>query len=268
MALFLSICVGENDLAGAESLAGVCPDGSVFIVKRASDVPCRRAKLVDPSEVPPLRPELLPNPYTWMIDQQSRDPHNPYNLIDAAEKIRALRAGESVPQKNQAAIGPGQAPAPQVTAPSPATVRFSESQLRDISRLVALRQRLAPAKLRIEDVHGREQLEIEMAFSPSVEGQVLAALRESSGKRRVLMFAARSMAADEFYPNFFIVQGAMTFRPDPARGQEVGFLIGEAGALAPSERVVGYLMIPAKFDPSQPMDLWWNDQSVSAVLAP
>jgi hypothetical protein len=268
MTCFLSVCIGGGDLARAESLSGVCPDGSMFIVKDASDVPCRKAKLVDPSEMPPLRPELLPNPYTWTIDQQSRDPRNPYNLIDAAEKIRALRAGESVPQKTPLATGLAQVPAPETAAPSQEAVRFSDSELRDIPRLIALRQRLAPAKLRIEDVHGREQLEIELAFSPSFEGQVLDALNESAGKQRVLMFLARSVGANEFYPNFFVVQGAMTFRPDPDQSQEVGFLIGGGGPLAPGERVLGYLLIPAKFDLGQPMDLWWNDQSVSAVLAP
>jgi hypothetical protein len=31
---------------------------------------------------------------------------------------------------------------------------------------------------------------------------------------------------------------------------------------------VGYLRIPQRFDPAQPMDLWWNDRSIEAILEP
>ncbi len=45
----------------AGSVAGMCPDGSAFIVGRKADAPCVRARFVeDPSQLPPLRPELLP----------------------------------------------------------------------------------------------------------------------------------------------------------------------------------------------------------------
>ena len=49
--------------AAAEALSGVCPDGSIFIVQRHADIPCKRAKLVDSAELPPIRPQLLPRPY-------------------------------------------------------------------------------------------------------------------------------------------------------------------------------------------------------------
>ena len=95
--------------ANADSVAGLCPDGSAFIVRRRADAPCDRAKFVDdPSDMPPLRPELLPRPYTWQLDHQARDPNNPYNLLDQAEQVRAA---QDPPPGEAAPSGPSQASA-------------------------------------------------------------------------------------------------------------------------------------------------------------
>ena len=51
-----------------------------------------RTRLVAPDEVPPLRPEYLPSPYTWQVYQQNRNPNNPYNLIDDARQVRGMDA--------------------------------------------------------------------------------------------------------------------------------------------------------------------------------
>ena len=64
--------------AGAATLSGVCPDGSFFVVQSRDAVPCSQPHFVDdPSELPPLRPHLLPRPYTWYVDQEARNPNNP-----------------------------------------------------------------------------------------------------------------------------------------------------------------------------------------------
>ena len=68
----------------AVALTGICPDGSIFIVRDASGVPCRDAKLVDSNDVPPLNPEMLPRPYGWEVFDRRNDPNNPYNMVDAA----------------------------------------------------------------------------------------------------------------------------------------------------------------------------------------
>ena len=39
---------------GAAALTGVCPDGSIYIVQEASQIPCREAKAVELDEVPPI----------------------------------------------------------------------------------------------------------------------------------------------------------------------------------------------------------------------
>jgi hypothetical protein len=252
-------------MAHAAGIAGVCPDGSAFIVQSRKDVPCRRAKLVPPDELPPLRPELLPHPYTWHVDQEARDPRNPYNLIDAAQKIRALRAGEASGEPST----PRVETATRVPAPSAAPrVFLSDPELRDLARIIKLRQQIAPARLSVEDLQGRQRLEIELAHSPALEAQILEVLGESPEERRVLVFSARSAISSEFHPNFLVVQGSLTFRPDPGRPEESGFLSGEPGPLPRGVLTLGYLVIPDRFDPAQPMDLWWNDRSLTAVLSP
>src|SRR5262245_54405865 len=67
--------------AGA-AISGVCPDGSIFIVQSADAIPCREAKRVDPQDLPPLQPELLPRPYGWERFNRLADPNNPYNLVE------------------------------------------------------------------------------------------------------------------------------------------------------------------------------------------
>ncbi len=254
-------------LAQAASLAGVCPDGSAFIVHKREDVPCSRAKLVPPSELPPLRPELLPRPYNWHVDHEARNPHNPYNLIDAAQKIRAHRAGTTGPGTRRPSTVPHTQSSPTRAPAQGPRISLGEADLRDLLRLVELRQHVAPAKLTVEDIQGRAQLELLVAHSPAFEARILEQLGESTAERRVLVFTAHSAVGSEFHPNFFVVQGTLTFRPEPTHPREVGFLLGAPGPLAHGTPVLGYLVIPARFDPQQPLDIWWNDRSFNAVLA-
>jgi hypothetical protein len=248
--------------ASAESLAGVCPDGSAFIVQREADIPCARAKLVDPSDLPPLRPELLPRPYKWMVDQEARDPKNPYNLVDEARRIRELRAGTADPTETPTPAGE---PLPPRAA---ARLSLGESELRDLVQLVALRQQVAPAELVVEDIHGRPQLFLQLAYSRAFEARALEAAPSEADRTRVLVFTARAGAPLEFYPNFLVTQAGATFRPDPLSPEEVRFLVGAPGPLAAGAMAVGYLRIPQRFDPARPMDLWWNDRSIEALLEP
>jgi hypothetical protein len=250
--------------AFAETLVGVCPDGSAFIVQHKKDIPCARAKLVDPNEMPPLRPQLLPRPYPWLVDQQLRDPHNPYNVIDAARKVREARAA----QPEAGAPTPLQAPSPAPAVPrATPKLSFGDEDLKNLMQLIYLRQELAPAEFVIEDALGAEQLRIQVAHSESVESQVLSALRPT-GEWRVLAFSATAVETVEFHPNFFVVQDSRTFRPDPADPSELGLLVGERGPLEAGSATLGYFLIPARFDVARELEVWWNDRSIEVTLAP
>ena len=270
LALVLGMALPAS--APADSTTGVCPDGSFFIVGDLEDVPCARAKLVDPADLPPIRPQLLPRPYTWHVDQQARDPNNPYNLLDAAEKIREARSART---------GPVPAPAEQKSAtkrsgprveprlPGGSVPQFSEAELRDLIRLIEKRQQIASAELGIEDLRGGERLRILLAHSRSFETIVLDWFDLSSEDQRVIAFVVVAPGEQtDFHPNFFVVQGARTFRPDPADPRELGLLVGTPGPIPGGSLALGYLVIPASFDPATSMDLWWNDRSTTATLAP
>ena len=71
--------------ARASIISGVCPDGSMFIVKNLADIPCADAKRVAPDDMPPIKPEYLPRPYGWQRFQREQDPNNPYNLVEEFE---------------------------------------------------------------------------------------------------------------------------------------------------------------------------------------
>ena len=60
----------------------------------------------------------------------------------------------------------------------------------------------------------------------------------------------------------------MTYRPDPESPQEIGFIVGDPGELEAGYLTLGYMVLPARFDPSGALEIWWNDRSVVAVLQP
>lgn len=266
----LLICASAP-AARAESIVGVCPDGSAFIVQKMADVPCARAKLVDEaSDMPPLRPDLLPRPYTSQLKHQARDPNNPYNLLDAAAKVRraeeAKRAMALDTPQVASARPVAQAGTPEAAAEGPLHLDLDQDEMRDLVRLVALRQELAPATFRIEDARGNERLIVRVAHSAAFEQRVLDALGESKG--HVLLYSARSVRDAEFHPNFFLVHEGATFRPDPEDPLESGLIVGEPGQLEAGYLVLGYLVIPDRFDPATGLEVWWNDRSVHTILNP
>ncbi len=270
--------------AADSTLSGVCPDGSFFIVQSRADVPCSQPRFVEASDMPPLRPHLLPRPYAWYVDQEARNTNNPYNLVDAAEKIRAARLGPkpgTTPEAEaQQAARAGSAPAANVAArPLPTTseahasprgplMQLADDELRDLVRLIGLRQTESPAQLSVSDARGDARLRIQLAYSAAFESFALASLGRDPAADHVIVFAALAEADTEFQPNFFVVQNGRTFRPDPASPSELGFLLGEAGKLPSGELAVGYIVVPSSFDPRIAMELFWNDRSVEAVLAP
>ena len=263
--LLALLVLGLPSASSGGSIAGVCPDGSAFIVHQKAQIPCLRAKLVEPSALPPLRPEYLPKPYPWMVDQKARNPNNPYNLIDAAEAIRAARSGEAPkPSPEGAPSTEAAPPGPRPAATGPA---LPPEELEALVELIELRQEEAPALLRAEDALGRGRIEVRFAYSRAFEGRVLEWLARGAGEARVLIFSVRAIEGAEFHGNLFFLQAARGFRPDPSAPDELGFLVGRLGPLEPGRFLVGYVVLPASFDPAQPMELWWNDRRIESRLA-
>ncbi len=280
LALFGALLVATA--ASAEILTGLCPDGSAFVVQHRGAVPCKHARFVESGDMPPLRPKFLPRPYAWQLDREARDPDNPYNLVERARKIRELRArgsdpaGPPIAGSGPSSANPTGAP-PAIQRPASGAshgradrafgLALPEPELVQLLDLVELRQQLAPARILVEDLAGAARLQISFAYSEAFEARALEALGIPEGKR-VLAFSLYAEQATEFHPNFFVIQREITYWPEPEDPREVGVLAGEPGAIAAGGVVLGYLVVPDRFNLASEMELFWNDYRTRAQLVP
>jgi hypothetical protein len=271
--------------AGA-AISGVCPDGSIFIVQTADAIPCRAAKRVDPQDLPPLQPDMLPRPYGWERFNRLTDPNNPYNLVDSppppgyAAMPRAddpVAAGSAVappppvslptgaPQPQIAALAP---PAPE--APRPLDLALTARDIADLDEIVALSQSFAPVAVSRYSAAGERSAQVQLARSAGFEQRVHAALaaRSAGPHGPVVLFRAEAHAAGAIHGNLTFVQGHVAFHPDPTKPEQLGVIDGAFGDLAAGQRVLGYAVLPPHLDPAAPVDIYWDDRRATATLSP
>lgn len=286
--------------SAAETISGVCPDGSIFIVQRRSAVPCPQAKQVDPNEIPPLNPELLPRPYGWEQFQDRQDPNNPYNVVDSAPSARSLDAPRSAARREAAAGARSSRSYPETsqppealenhapqrriqsarTTPSVATARgtetapiFREKDLRDLALIVELSQRHAPATFdtraegNAEDTSG---LTLRLAHSAAFEPQLRALFQGRGGlpPGEVVLFSVVASNPEPFYGNLTFVQSGTVYHPSRDDVRDLGLLRSEFGMLRVGEPVLGYARLPESMDLSREIDIYWNDRLLSTILKP
>lgn len=261
--------------AVAESITGLCPDGSVFIVQRASAIPCKEARLVEPHEVPPMRPEYLPRPYNWQVYNEIQDPNNPYNLVESARKVREMRGDGPPPglPGTPPAVEAAQAPAQPAIARSfePQDLGLSDGELRDLFLIVELSQDHAPAAFVQHGAEGVGELYVALAHSAVFERRLHAewdTAPDEPGGGPVLLFSAVARDATEFHGNLTFVQGHLTFHPQADDARQMGVLQGRLGALGADEAVLGYVVLPRQLDPQRSMDIYWDDRRLRTTLAP
>ncbi len=256
---------------GAEAaITGVCPDGSMFIVKNEKSIPCKAAKVVEPEEMPPIRPEYLPQPYTWKVYNEAQNPNNPYNLIDAAREVRELR--ENGPQLQNRPQPRGGSPHVSAAPPAPAPQRpvapldlgLADDEIRDLYSVVELSQQRAPATFSRETADGRGVFELRLAHSLAFEGRLQQAWASRGGLTSggVLVFTALSKRPEAFHANLTFLQDHLSFQPEIGNARQLGILQGRLGELAADELVLGYVALPDAMDLSRPMDVYWNDRRI------
>jgi hypothetical protein len=248
----------------------------MFIVSKPSDIPCSEAKLVEPHAMPPLRPELLPRPYGWQVFQEQQDPNNPYNLIDAARKVRgeepvpeAVEEHAAVPPPQQDdRVTPDPAPLPPVSAPAPARLALSPEEKRDLALIVELAQQRAPASF--ERRGGSSPVVVRLAHSRAFEARLheFLARRGGGAAGSVVLFTAAASEPSSFHAQFTFAQGHTAFHPEADDPAQFGLIDGRLGGLAAGESVLGYVVLPPLIDVSEPMDVYWNDRRLAATLRP
>jgi hypothetical protein len=255
------------------AITGVCPDGSIFIVQSADAIPCREAKRVEPQDVPPIQPELLPRPYGW---ERFNRRANPYHLVDSAPATREPVAPPGLTPPPPAPPAPAAEPA-RVAAVAPVSaaaraidLALSERDVADLDEIVALSQSVAPATLSHYASDGERRALLQLARSTAFEQRVHAALASQGGGLRgpVVLFRAEARAAGPLHGNLTFVQGHVAFHPDPANPDQFGVIDGALGEVAAGQRVLGYAVLPEHLDPGQPLDIYWDDRRITATLGP
>jgi hypothetical protein len=249
--------------AGARTITGVCPDGSIFIVQRA-----------------------LPRPYGWERFNQETDPNNPYNIVDSLRSGVAPEgaAPTTPPTPEQAvqsappgtsAVAPPVAPTmlPPVSAaasPRRLDLQLSAAELRDLASIVEMMQEYAPAGVVRRDVAGGALVVVRMARSAAFDARVRGALQRQGAQAAgpVVLFDVVASEAGAFYGNFTFVQGHVAFHPDTTNPEQFGLLGGALGDVTPGQPLLGYVVLPAHVDLARSLDIYWNDLQITATLRP
>jgi hypothetical protein len=259
----------------AASISGVCPDGSIYVVQRPELIPCSSSKQVEPTELPPLRGEYLPRPYGWELHQKRQDQNNPYNLVDLAPSVRrdgdgdAAAAAHTTTAESDATALRAPLPSPSSPPQSPPHAQlasapfFGPDESGDLFEIVELSQTSAPARFEPED----DGVALSLARSPAFEATL--AERGAAPRGPVVLFAARALGdAGSFRAQLTFVQGHRAFYPDIADPAQLGVLAGALGEIAPDRPLLGYIVLPSDYDPSQEMEIFWHDRQLHATLSP
>ena len=152
----------------------------------------------------------------------------------------------------------------------PLALGLSAEELRDLFAIVELSQERVPARLARETASGQGVFEVSFARSDAFEGMLREVFDARGGLPTggVLLFAARSVAAEQFYASFTFLQGHLSYQPDATDPRQLGVLQGQLGALAPGEVVLGYVSLPPNFDPTGELDIYWDDRHITTSFAP
>jgi hypothetical protein len=256
----------------------------MFIVQRAESVPCRDAKAVEPSDVPPMKPEYLPRPYGWEVFYRRNDPNNPYNLIHpqppepstpvhrAPDDRNDPRLSREQPENEtwvpeRSDFQAGSAPVARSEGRTDgSTLELVETEVEDLSMIVELSQRGAPASFTDDGSGGRVRLARSLAFEGRMR-DLLASRGHASGGP-VVLFVADADSGGSFYGNLTFVQNGIAFHPSNENPYEFGVIRGRLGPLENGSSVLGYVVLPNRLDPSHPIDVYWNDRQLTATFQP
>jgi hypothetical protein len=256
----------------------------MFIVQRPESVPCNDAKAVDPGDLPPMKPQYLPRPYGWEVFYRKNDPNNPYNLIheqpaESPAPVHRTQGDRADPRlsREQAVREPRvpdrpdlQSGAAPVARPEPKTagsaLTLVDAEAEDLAMIVELSQRRAPASFTDDGAQGRVRLARSLAFEARMREYLAGSGYANSGP--VVLFVADADSAGSFYGNLTFVQNGLAFHPSSDDPYQIGVIRGRLGPLENGSSVLGYVVLPERLDPSDPIDVYWNDRQLTAIFQP
>jgi hypothetical protein len=256
----------------------------MFIVQRAESVPCRDAKAVEPSDVPPMKPEYLPRPYGWEVFHRKNDPNNPYNLIQQQPPEPPTPVHPAQGDRNDPRL-PREQPVTETWVPGHSVVQggsapvarsegridgsaldLVDTEVEDLAMIVELSQRGVPAAFPDDGSRGRVRLARSLAFEARMRDHLVGRGHRSGGP--VVLFVADADSRGSFYGNFTFVQNGIAFHPSNDNPTELGVIRGQLGELEDGSSVLGYVVLPERLDPSHPIDVYWNDRQLTATFQP
>ncbi len=240
-ALIALLAAGAPDVARA--LVASCEDGSVVLAQRWADVRCEGAMQVDPDDLAlGVHHSRLPDVAALRRNHEAARERDLDAQLARIERQRSTTVG-ALPLE----------PAERRTT-TVGALPLEPAERRLLARLFSGGdQGVALAR----DAGDEAPARLWIVYSPELEARVRRAIATS---RPIVVFALEPVTAARAggLPSF--AQRGVTFRPRLSR--DVGWL-GAAG-----ERRLGYVALPAGFDPALPMALFWGDAVAAARLAP
>jgi len=223
--------------AGARGVVASCADGSVLLASRWEDVHCAGAIRMPPG----------------VTARVGSTKHRAAALATLREADRERELEEQI------------AGAVSAERVSPVSLDLTTAQGDELRQLLARGQAASAAFIERPRAVGQAD-RMHLAHSPELE----ARLREefaAAGEALpgpVLVFGLEPSPGASRPPIPAFAQGGVTFRPYPGDARQLGW-IGESFLVSPH---LGYVVLPAGFDLSRPLVIFWGDAVAATRPAP
>lgn len=247
--LAATLLLAAAPASDASALVVSCADGSLVFARHWRDVHCAGATLVARCSIPPL----------------GLRPPEPSLARRQAFRAQQESAREGALERQLADALSRRAAPPAVS--SAASAAPAAEERRSLDRLLGS----APAGgvLQLE-LRGAQPARLRVAHSPALERRLRADLAQRGlpAPGPVVVFSLAEAAAGPGVPVPAFAQGGVTLRPDAADPAQLGWL--GAGAPEPGRGTprLGYVALPAGFDLTRPLVVFWGDAVAAARLRP
>ena len=233
-ALGASLLAAAAASAGARSLLATCADGSVVVARQWKDVRCEGAMPVEPDAL------ALGVHHSRQPDQRAlRRAHEAVRERDLDEQLAAV-----VRERRASAV-----------------LRLAPAERWRLARRIAAGEGVFTLAREIE---GAGRVHARVVYSPEIEARVREqAARPPAGPIVVFSLEPAAALPRAGLPAF--AQGGVTVRPRLADPGRMGWLSTAVGD--PRAPLLGWVALPAGFDPARPMALFWGDAVSAARLA-